>query len=280
MKRLLLAFLFVLVSALPALAVDAPKESVYDRVLRTGTIRCGYGMWDIHLKKDPNTGKFSGIFYDYMEALGKALNLKIEWAEEVGWGDYIAGLVNDRFDAYCTVVGLNAERARQVDFLTPLFFLRSDVFARVGDARFDHHLERINQPDVTMTTIEGDLYGKIADREFPLAKKLTLPQLATTAELFTSLADGKSDVIITDASSGAVYLHNNPGKIERVKLDAPYRALPASISIKGGEYRFQRMLDIATIEMMANGTIGQILDKYDPQREAVADAADPVKVKK
>ena len=43
------------------------KESTYERVIRTGEIRCAYAVYEPPLIKDPNTGKLSGIFYDVME---------------------------------------------------------------------------------------------------------------------------------------------------------------------------------------------------------------------
>lgn len=262
MKNIILCLGLLLV-ALPAFAAKEP-ESVYDRVMRTQTIRCGYGLWSPHLLRDPNTGKFSGIYYDFIEAMGEALHLKIEWTEETGWGDFIAGLVNDRFDAYCTVVGWNAERARQVDFITPIFYLGSDIFVRENDTRFDNHPERLDSPDITMTTIEGDLFEKITRNEFPQAKTLELSQLATSGELFLSVADGKADAALTESPAGVAFMQENPGKLRRVDLGGkPFRYVPVSISVKGGEYRFQRMLDVATVDLISSGTINKILNKYD-----------------
>jgi ABC-type amino acid transport substrate-binding protein len=270
--------LIALLLSTPALAAE--KESVYDRVMRTQTIRCGYGEWDIFLRKDAKTGKMDGIYYDLVEQLGKNLGLKIEWAEQTGWGDFVAGLANDRYDAFCTVVGLNAERARQVDFLSPLFYLASGVFVKKGDTRFDNNLSRLNDPGVRLLTVEGDLYGKISRAEFPKAHAVELPQLATMAEQYETIATGKADAFLADVIGGETYMHTNPGKVQQVKLAAPFRALPASIAVKGGEYRFQRMLDIAAIEMINNGTVKRILDKYDPDGHARLDVARPYEVRK
>lgn len=258
MKKLLIVSLLILAVVFPAYASDASKESVYDRVMRTGTIRCGYGLWGDYLSKDPNTGKMSGIFYDYMETLGRNLGLKIDWTEETGWGDYIAALRADRFDAYCTLVAWNAERAREADFITPIMYMRADVFVRKDDKRFDNNFEGINNPSVMMVTIEGDIYSKIARDEFPNAKKLQLSQLATEAELFLLLSGKKADVVITENSAGQNFMKSNPNKIRIVTANKPFRSIPSSISIRGGEARFQRMLDIATIEMLNNGSFDKI----------------------
>lgn len=277
MKAFLPALLLILL-ALPALAAE--KEPVYDRVMRTQTIRCGYGLWDVYLNKDPNTGKMSGIFYDYVETLGKNLSLKIEWVEEVGWGDYITSLVNDRIDAYCTATSWNAERARQVDFITPIFFMGSSIFVKNGDTRFDNNLALLNKEDITLAMVEGDIYSKISNAEFPKAKKQELPQLATPAELFMAVSTGKANAAIMETTSGLAFMEHNPGKLQMVKLDAPFRISPVSISVKGGEFRFQRMLEIATVEMLNDGVIAKILNKYDPKGTNRFEIASPIKVKK
>lgn len=276
---LILISLLIVGASNPTSAANTDKESVYDRVMRTGTIRCGYGLWSVYLSKDPNTGKMGGIYYDYMEALGKNLGLKIEWTEEAGWGNYITALENKRFDAFCTVVTLNAERARQADFLTPIFYMGSDIFVAEGDKRFDGNLAAINKPDVTMITYEGDIYSKISAAEFPKSRKFELPQNASSAELFSSLATHKGDVLLVDSSSAYEYMEKNPGKIRKAKLPSPFRASPEGVSIKGGEYRFQRMLDIATIELLTNGTIDTILKKYDPKGIAHIPLVKPYQMK-
>ncbi|MCB9987958.1 MAG: ABC transporter substrate-binding protein [Rhodospirillales bacterium] len=260
MKPLILTLLILFIT-LPVHAAD--NESVYDRVMKSGTIRCGYAMWPGHLNKDPNTGEMSGVFYDYMETLARNLNLKIEWAEEIGWGDMVAALKFNRIDAYCVTTAYNAERAREVDFLSPLFYMPSDLFVQADDTRFDYHPEKLNDPAITMTIVEGDIYNKITDRNFPQAQTLDLPQLASMAELYMTVADGKADATLSEVSGALEFMAANPGKIRRVKLEKPFQAMPVSIPVKGGEYRFQRMLDIATIEMLNNSTFEAILKKYE-----------------
>ena len=58
-------------------------HSVYDRVQKTNTIRCGYSTWDPLFYIDPKTGEKHGIFHDLMEEAGKRLDIKIVWAEEI-----------------------------------------------------------------------------------------------------------------------------------------------------------------------------------------------------
>lgn len=87
----LTVFLATVLFAQTARAAEGSVESVYDRVMRTGTIRCGYLAWKDFIDIDPNTGAMTGIIHDYMDALSRNLGLKLEWTAEVGRGDYVAG---------------------------------------------------------------------------------------------------------------------------------------------------------------------------------------------
>lgn len=243
--------------------------------MRTGTIRCGYLTWKDYIDIDVNTKEMSGIIYDYVEQLGKNLGLKVEWTEEVGRGDYPIGLETGRFDAYCTAMARNAERARVSDFTIPIFYGLFNLYVRQDDPRFDYDLASLNNPEVQFVNTEGDIFGKIARLEFPKAQVIELPQLSQDSDPYMYVDYGKADVVITNANIAARYMEKNPDSLRQVKLAEPFRYLPGSLVVKADEDRFRRMLDIATDEMLANGQIDAILDKYDPDRQYWLRVANP-----
>ncbi|MCB1555938.1 MAG: hypothetical protein KDJ15_01355 [Alphaproteobacteria bacterium] len=55
-----------------AYAADKQKEPVYERVIRTEQIRCGYAMSPPVLVMDPNTKELSGLDVDLWTEIGKA----------------------------------------------------------------------------------------------------------------------------------------------------------------------------------------------------------------
>ena len=67
----LLVCMLALVLSLPAFAADAPKESVFDRVVRTGTLRCGYNFWEPGLVYDEKKQHLWGFYYDVMQEFEK-----------------------------------------------------------------------------------------------------------------------------------------------------------------------------------------------------------------
>src|SRR5580704_8643017 len=139
-------------------AVTSPvKESTYERVIRTGEIRCAYEPYAPALSKDPNTGQLSGIFYDVMQEVGRRLNLKINWVEEVGYGVIPEGFVTDRYDAFCNTVFPTAERSRGGAFTIPICYSAVDDFVRADDHRFDNDLPKLDDPAVKFSGKDGDV---------------------------------------------------------------------------------------------------------------------------
>ena len=262
-----IAFLLCLFM-LPTVA-QAKDESVYDRVMRTGTIKCGYLSWKDFVDIDPNTEEFSGIVVEYMEALGKNLGLKVEWDEEIGRGDYIPALDTGRFDAYCTALTVTAERARMADFVTPFSVSVHYVYVQDGVYEYDQDMTLLNNEDIRFVATEGEVFTKIIRESFPKAKLIELPQATNDADPLVYLATKKVDAIVMNAHITETFIKNNPDKIRRLPTKNPIRSVPLSISTRAGEYRFTKMLDNATRELLYNGTIDSILDRYDPTQKGI-----------
>lgn len=256
LTAILLAFPF-----LPSFAAE--KESAYDRVMRTGTIRCGYGVWEPILTKDPNTGKLGGIFYEYMEALGKALSLKVEWTEEVGWGEFPAALNAGRFDAMCAGIWPTASRAREADFTIPVYYQGIYAYSRKDDSRFDHHLEKINDESVTISVMDGEMSAIIAKTDFFKAKTFEVPALSSQSIILVNVAEKKADITFTDIAGAQGFMSKNPGKIKQVPSDTPLRVFGNTLAVELNEQKLRRMLDNATIELLNSGVIEKIVRKHE-----------------
>ena len=159
----------------------AKKKSVFDRVMRTKTIRCGYGVLPPFLMKNPKTGEITGIYKDYMDAVGAALSMKVEWVLETGWGNMPTDLAMGHFDVYCSRVWENSKRAPFIYHSARSLIPTLQLYSRTDDKRFDGHMDAINHPKITITTLDGSVQNKLAEVRFPLAKKLEIPQDQTPA---------------------------------------------------------------------------------------------------
>ena len=257
----------------PTAAAEA--ESVYDRVMRTKTIRCGYAQWPpAMLVKDANTGKITGIFHEIAEEMAVNLNLKIEWAEETGWGAFIEGLQSNRFDMFCAPLWQNAERGRLISYSRPLSYSASHVYARAGDMRFDNDLSLLNAPEYKIATLDGEMSSIIARKFFPRAQTVSLPQLSDITQVMLDVVGGKADVTFMDPSIAKAFASKNPGMI-RQATRIPYNIFPNVFGFRIGEEKFKGMIDSALGEMLNQGRIDKITEKYEPDRSIFMPVAKP-----
>lgn len=239
------------------------RDRTFDRVMKEQTVRCGYTVAPPLLIKDPNTGQLSGMAHDFTEALGQALHLKIDWAEETGWGSFPAALQTGRIDAFCTGAWSNAARARETDATIPFAYQLYYAFVRAGDTRFDNNLDAVNDPTVTVSVIDGDTSNLIARSAFPKAKTVQLPEMSGVDELFINVMSGKADITFIDASFAAGFEVNNPGKMRRVTAKTPLRVFGNVLFVAQGQDTFRRMLDTATEELLSSGQVEKIIKRYE-----------------
>jgi ABC-type amino acid transport substrate-binding protein len=262
MKSLLLV-LMLLFFAAPAWA-DGNK--IYDRIMESGTIRCGYYTWPPFFSKDPNTGKHAGIGYDLTEEIGRQLNLKIEWVEEVPLDAMFEGYTTGRYDMICLPVVATPSRTRASDFTIPFVYLSYNLYARGGDKRFDNHFEKINAADVKYASLDGDMNALLGKELFPLAQKVDLPPMAPPSDLLLQVATGKADVTAMEPVMAMEFMRHNTGKI-RLVGGGPVRVMPGTFSVPLGEEKLKAMLNTTFRTLIDIGYINRIL-KTSPDYDA------------
>ena len=274
MKKIVFTLLLSLL-AFPALAAE--KESAYDRVVQTGTIRCGYLSLPPFIIKDPNTGEISGIIHDTMERAGDLLGVKIDWNEEVGLATMDAGLEAGRYDALCFGYYKNPMEAKlgTIGFSDALFYVPMSVFARADDRRFDDDLSVINDPSIWISVHDGSLDGVIASEDFPLAKKVSLPNMTDFGMSLQEVVNGKADVAILNLVDGINFEKLNPGKVRNVSKDQPIRVYAATIAYPQQDTKFGVMLDAALDQIRDSGYIRNLSKKYQAKPGAIFHVARP-----
>jgi ABC-type amino acid transport substrate-binding protein len=244
---------------------NAPNAA-YERVMKTGILRCGYTSWaPVAFLKDPNTNEFSGFIPDYLALMAKNLNLKIEYVEDAGYGpQVIEGLKTGRFDAFCTGFNKNAPRGREVFFTDTIFYAPVYAYAKPTETRFDTNLDLINDPSVILSVMDGEATDMIAKNMYPKAKTFALPQNSEMSLLYSNVAQGKADVVFSDPLPAEAYNKNNPDKPLRRINDKPVMTYTIGIAVDNDEAKLVSMLNQALMELQASGQIKATIKKYDP----------------
>jgi ABC-type amino acid transport substrate-binding protein len=246
----------------------AAKESVYDRVKRTNTLRCAYLVYPPETIKDPNTGKLTGMVVDTAEELGRKLGWKIDWVAEVGFQDMFEGFKTGKYDALCVGLWENPARSKEALFSNPMDYGVIYTVVRSDDTRFDDSLEPINDPAIKVAEIDGELGQVVQQEVFPKAGAYLLPNLSDVSMIVEAVATGKADVAFLPVPSVRKYMEQNPGKVKILKKN-PSRVFPAPLmAVPHGEHELKYVVDATLRALQESGFVNRILQKYDPTRES------------
>jgi polar amino acid transport system substrate-binding protein len=263
-----------------AVANPAPpkKESVYERVARTKTLRASYFTYAPALMRDSNTGKMTGTFVETLEQAAENLGWKVVWTEEVGWGSQIEGLLRDRYDIVGSPVWANPTRASLTTLSKPVFYSGIGIYVRRGDKRFVRNRALINDPKVRIATIDGETADLIARKRFPRARRVSLTQLADISEMLLQVQSGKADVAFAEPYFAAAFLAANPGSITNIAADAPLTTLGNCYMMRAGEPQLKQALDVAIEELQNSGFVDEVLSRYEKEPNQFYRVAQPYRV--
>lgn len=279
-NRLITILLFVLIAIVGWKAFTiagitsnpVTAKTAFERVTETHTLRCGYASLPPFITVAPD-GTVSGPTHDIMDEVGKRLGLKVEWAEETGYGQIPAGLQAGRFDAFCGVLWATTIRASALLFTRPTHYL--PVYACVGanTTAYDTDTAALNDPSKTFAVYDGDISKQLSEVLFPKAKLLAVSPLATAGEWMEQVATGKADAISTcDKVFFAAYDKTNPGKVKIAAPDKPLTFVQVVYGLSVGESNLKAMIDQALFEMMADGTTARLF------RDSLGTQADELRI--
>jgi polar amino acid transport system substrate-binding protein len=247
---------------------DPKAQNAYERVVETGKLRLGYVPYPPGLIKDPNTKKITGIFAEVIEEAAGNLDLKVEWIEEVGWGTMVEGLKANRYDMIGSPVWPLSQRAKLADFTVPIYYGGLAAYVRADDRRFDGNLALLNDPSVKIATIDGEVTDNVAKYDFPKAQSVSNPQGTEIASLLKTVTSGRADVTFVEPFVALEFLKNNPNTLREPVPGQTIRLYPNTYMFYRDQGHFKPMLDNAIMELVNNGFVDRVLDKYEPAKGA------------
>ncbi len=246
-----------------ATAPTVHTQSVYERVLASGTLRCGYFEEAPFTIIDPNTGKKSGIAVDLAEKVAAELGLKVEWVGAISWGTLGADLENGRYDAICGSL-FNLPRAGRIGYTNPYTYVPAYAYTQNGRTEFDNKFDTLDWTKITVAGLDGEGSTTIALKKLPQAKFNILPQTSQIAEMLTSVADKKADMGFVMPTVFKNFDKANPGRLRKIQSDKPFYVFNVSFGVKPDEADFKNMLDFEMRNLASDGTLQSLFDKYDP----------------
>lgn len=240
------------------------SQPAFDRVIKTGTLRCGYIVYPPQISKDPNTGALSGLSYDIVERIGKEVGLKIDWAVETLPATFLEDLRSQKIDALCNTAWASPVRAKQALMSDPVFFTAISAFVRQDDHRFDgSNIAQANAPQIKLAVVDGSTGLLIANESFPLAALDSLPDHTDFSQLFMDVSAGKADLTFSDNAQFYEFNKVSPNKVRSATPEHPVRLTPNVFFFDGQESRLRDMFNISLAHLQFNGFIDHTLDQYE-----------------
>lgn len=265
MKKILIAIALLFFSVFSAQAKDA-KETAYERIMRTGTIRCGYIAYEPGLTKDLTTGAFGGIFYDLISEIAKRLSLKVEMTVESSWGNVDQDMRTGKADIMCMPAWSYLPYLRgHLVTSDPVYYNAIGVYVRKGDDRFTNKLSGINDPSVTIEAIDATISQDIAREDYPKAKVHSSIQGTDYTYNVINLLAKKSDVTFVDPDFAERFLakQKEKGELVNIAKDKPIRLFGVGFLLPMGEVELEQMINMSIEALHNEGFIEKLLQKYE-----------------
>ena len=245
---------------------NAKQETAFERVMHTGTIRCGYYVFPPAVIRDPNTGKMSGLSVDMMEAIGQKTGLKIEWTEESTFGNWIPALQANRYDMMCAPMFSDMALGREAIFTRPLFYAGIQPLVRENETKYDgtDAFQKLNSQETTFLTQEGNMLFFLTKEVFPNAKFLTIAAQVDGPSVLQNITTGKADAILLDRNAVAEYAKHGT-RMKMIELPQPIKAQPLVLPLNRKETELREFIDNAVLDMQLSGSINRLLDKWESE---------------
>jgi ABC-type amino acid transport substrate-binding protein len=255
-----------------AIPVQTAKPNVYERVINSGVLRCGYFVEPPFTIIDPNTGAKSGIAVELAEKIAEELNLKIEWRDASNFVAMTEDLKNGRFDAICAST-FNLPRAGRIDYTMPYAFVPVYGVTKAGRTEFDNRLDHLDWSKISIAGLDGEGATTVARKKIPEAHFVILPPSTPIPDMMLSVVAGKADIAFVPPAMFRDFDKNNPRQLRLIANVSPFHVFNVSFGLKPDEPAFKNMLDIQMRALVSSGYLEALFKKYDPDRILLRPAA-------
>lgn len=266
-KSLVFAGLIALVVSLVAVSFHkegaSTQSSSFSHIQTTRTLRCAYAPLSPFIIVDPASGEVQGLYHDVMDEIGKRLGIKIEWTEEVGYGQIAAGFATGRYDSFCGALWATPARASAMNFSAPLYINKVNPCVSAKTTAYNKSVEALNSPDKTFIAYDGDVSMQVARTVFPKAKIMALPENMPFGEAMQNITTGKADALATCDQIVVDDLNKaNSGGLKLAGAGKPITYVKVALALPSGDQALKNMIDVVIFDIQADGTLKRIMTKY------------------
>jgi ABC-type amino acid transport substrate-binding protein len=152
-----------------------------------------------------------------------------------------------------------AERKEIASFSGSLY--SSPVFAWIREGNMKNENEFHSDANTRIVIKENDITDSLARVNYPNARKVYVPQLASTSEVLKFVAEDRGD--ITFAEPYLVELFNKKSSVKLVKVSAdPVSIFENTFMFRKDDASLKAVFDIEIRELKKSGEMKKLIDTY------------------
>lgn len=232
-------------------------ESLLDAVQQRGTLTiCTTGDYKPYtfLRGD---GQYEGIDISLAESLAKTLSVKVQWVKTT-WKTLMPDFLAGKCDMAVGGVSISLERQKKAFFSDPITVDGKIPFVRCTDVERYQTIEQLNRPEVRLVEPPGGTNEAFVRRELPKAQLELFPD---NTVIFQQVAEGKADVMITDASE-ALYQRRNYPQLCAVNPEKPLQYSEKAFLLPRDDYTWKAYVDQWLHLVKHNGEYQRIVEQW------------------
>ena len=204
---------------LAAASAHAQQPSRLDDIVKRGALRVGMtGDYLPFTSFDKTTSTFRGFDVDMAEALGKALDVRVEYVQ-TAWPRLMQDFDADRFDIAMGGISITPDRQQHGIFSTPVMRDGKIPIARCADKGKYQTIADIDKPGTRVIVNPGGTNERFARANVKTAE-ITI--YSDNVTIFDEIANGHADLMMTDSSEARYQQKLHPGVLCAVHPEKPF----------------------------------------------------------
>ncbi len=208
---------------------------------------------------DEQTKEIVGFDVDLLKEIGNLTNAEVEFKSFPNFDAIFAALANKEFDLVVSSVSITEERKKIIAFSDPYLSIGQVICVAKDNAKVKGQAEL---KDLAFVGVQGGTTGEKAARSAGLPET-KIKRYDTIDVAFQDLASGAIDAVVADGPPSARYAKQFADKVKIV--GKPFTTEDYAIALQKDDSTLQTAVNAALKELKANGTMKELLVKWNLQ---------------
>jgi cyclohexadienyl dehydratase len=229
-------------------------QSTLQEVKSRGTLRVGWGVLFPYMYRDPaNNNELTGFAVDFMNAMGQALGVKVEFVED-NWSTMIAGLQANKFDITLPALAITLPRAEVITYTRPIARQPIGLMVPKKDIGKYSSWQDLDKPEIRITTTLGSNIDFFVTQRI---KKAQIIRVKGGPDSIAQVLGGKADAWANGLDAFNMIQKERP---DLAIVPGLLGSSPMAMGVRQGDFVWREWINLFIDEMERTGKLKAMLE--------------------